>query len=82
MTHPRRSPRVRPTGQMNRSGKIAVGPRAPLIDCTIIDYSAGGACLEVGGQIDLPSRFELFWTSTKKKCRLVWKVGRRVGVAF
>jgi hypothetical protein len=67
---------------MNRSGKIAAGPRAPLIDCTIIDYSAGGACLEVGVQIVLPSRFELFWASTKKKCRLVWKVGRRVGVAF
>jgi hypothetical protein len=82
MIHPRRYARVRPNGQVSRTAKIIVAPRAPIIDCTVVDYAPGGACLEVGGQINVPSRFELLWGSTKKKCRVVWKAGRRMGVAF
>jgi hypothetical protein len=52
-----------------------------MIECTILDYSAGGACLDVG-LIDLPQRFELVWGVTRKRCRKVWKAGRRIGVAF
>ena len=80
-THPRRFARVRPAGQVSRTGKIIVAPRDPMIECTILDYSAGGACLDVG-LIDLPQRFELVWGVTRKKCRKVWKAGRRIGVAF
>jgi len=79
--HPRRFARVRPAGQVSKAGKIIVAQRDPMIDCTILDYSAGGACLDVG-LIDLPQRFELLWGVTKKKCRKVWKAGRRIGVAF
>jgi hypothetical protein len=79
--HPRRFARVRPAGQVSKAGKIIVTPRDPMIDSTILDYSAGGACLDVG-LIDLPLRFELLWGVTKKKCRKVWKAGRRIGVAF
>jgi hypothetical protein len=67
---------------MSKAGKIIVAPREPTIDCTIVDYAAGGACLEVLGSIILPNRFELFWAGTRKKCRVVWKSGRRTGVAF
>ena len=81
MNHPRRFARVRPTGQVSRVGKIIVAPRDPAIDCTIVDYSAGGACLDVGF-VNLPQRFELLWGTTKKKCRVVWKAGRRFGVVF
>ena len=57
------------------------GDADPVIDCTIVDYSAGGACLDVGF-VNLPQRFELLWGTTKKKCRVVWKAGRRFGVVF
>jgi hypothetical protein len=82
MIHPRRYTRVRPTGQVSRVGKIVVSPREPVLDCTVVDYSAGGACLEICGPIALPERFELLWGGTKKKCRVVWKTGRRTGVVF
>jgi hypothetical protein len=82
MIHPRLFARVRPNGQVSRTAKIIVAPRAAAIDCTIVDYSPGGACLEVFGQITLPPRFELLWGATKKKCRVVWKSGKRMGVAF
>jgi hypothetical protein len=67
--HPRRFARVRPTGKMSSVAKVIVGPRAPIIDCSIVDYSAGGACLEVCGQTKLPNRFELLHGGTKKRCR-------------
>ena len=80
--HPRRFARVRPTGRISGVGKLIVGPKDPVIDCRVVDYSPGGACLEVFGQTKLPNRFELLFGSTKKRCRVVWNAGRRLGVAF
>lgn len=80
--HPRRFARVRPRGNVSSVVKVQAGPKAPLIDCTLIDYSAGGACLEVPGQTKLPDRFEMFHGSIRKRCRIVWSKGRRVGVTF
>jgi hypothetical protein len=80
--HPRLFARVRPSGQMSAVAKIMVDARAPLIDCRVVDYSPGGACLEVSGQPKLPNRFELLFGGTRKRCRVVWTAGRRLGVAF
>jgi PilZ domain len=67
---------------MSSTVKIQVGPKLPLIDCKLVDYSAGGACLEIFGQVKLPDRFEMFYGNTRKRCRVVWSKGRRVGVSF
>jgi len=80
--YPRRFTRVRPTGRNSDVAKLIVGPKAPVIECRVVDYSPGGACLEIWGQIKLPNRFELLFGGTKKRCRVVWTVGRRLGVAF
>jgi hypothetical protein len=80
--YPRRFTRVRPTGRISDAAKLIVGPKTPAIDCRVVDYSPGGACLEVSGQIRPPDRFELLFGGAKKRCRVVWSVGRRLGVAF
>jgi hypothetical protein len=36
----------------------------------------------MSGQTRPPNRFELLFGGTKKHCRVVWSVGRRLGVAF
>jgi hypothetical protein len=82
MIYPRRYARVRPNGQMSKVAKIVRGPRDPVIECTVIDYAPGGACLEISAGTALPGRFELLWAGTKKRCRVVWSKGRRSGVAF
>jgi hypothetical protein len=82
VVHPRRFARVRPTGRISDAGKLIVGPKDPVIDCRVVDYSPGGACLEVFGQTKLPNRFELLFGGTRKRCRVVWNAGRRLGVAF
>jgi hypothetical protein len=80
--HPRRFARVRPTSRNSNLAKLIVGPKDPVVECRVVDYSPGGACLEVSGQTKLPNRFELLFGGTKKHCRVVWNAGRRLGVAF
>jgi hypothetical protein len=80
--YPRRFARVRPAGRNSDVAKLIVGPKVPVIECRVVDYSPGGACLEIWGQIKLPNRFELLFGGTKKRCRVVWSAGRRLGVAF
>jgi hypothetical protein len=82
MIHPRRFTRTRPASQLFKTGQIIVSPRDPAIDCTIVDYGAGGASLELSHPAVLPSQFELRWASTSKTCRLIWKAGKRAGVTF
>ena len=80
--HQRRFARVRPTGRDADLAKLIVDPKTPVIDCRVIDYSPGGECIEISGQLKLPDRFELLFGRARKRCRIVWRVGRRLGVAF
>lgn len=82
MQYPRLYARMRPAGRISGKAKIFVGPKAPAIECILIDYSAGGACLHLEKSITLPERFEVLYGTTKKRCRVVWKRGMRVGVSF
>jgi hypothetical protein len=82
MQHPRLYARVRPEGRISKTAKILFGPKTPVIECILVDYSAGGACLQLEKHLPLPERFEVFYGATKKRCRLVWKRGLRIGVAF
>jgi PilZ domain len=74
--------RIAPSGLMSRTGKLIVGPKQTVLTCKVVDYSAGGACLEVNGQDPVPDRFEFLYGSVKKKSRVVWRRGLRFGIAF
>jgi hypothetical protein len=74
--------RVRPASGEAAKAQIIVGPKAPVIACRLVDYSRGGACLEVSPTVTLPERFELLHGGVKKKSRVVWRRGMRIGVAF
>jgi hypothetical protein len=82
MSQPRLYTRVQPGGQMSSGAKIIVAPKSPPIVCRLVDYSAGGACLELFPMVALPDRFELLYGSVRKKCRIAWRRGIRIGVAF
>ena len=56
--YPRKYARVKPAGLVSRQAMIITDPRAPAIPCTLIDYSPGGACVDLGGQVNIPDRFE------------------------
>jgi hypothetical protein len=79
----RRFVRSRPAGLVSRAATIIVDPKKPVITCSVVDLSAGGACLEFNGQHSpLPRRFVLLHGGVKKKCSVVWQTGRRFGVSF
>ena len=79
----RRFTRVRPSGLVSKGAKVYADQKgAALIDCTLIDISTGGACLETVGDAPLGSRLIMMHGGVKKRARLVWKKGRRFGVAF
>ncbi len=78
----RRYSRVRPSGLVSSTATIIVAPNRPTISCTIIDLSAGGACLDLPDPDRLPSRFVLLHGATRKNCLIKWKKFRRIGVQF
>ena len=79
---PRLYQRVRPTSPAASKAQIIVNPRAPPIACTLVDYSPGGACLEIFPMVAVPERFELLHGKVRKRSRIVWRRGIRIGVAF
>ncbi len=74
--------RVRPGTANAAKAQIIVGPKQPAIACRLIDYSPGGACLELFPMVALPERFELLHGGVKKRSRVCWRRGIRIGVAF
>ena len=78
----RRYARVRPSGLVSNAATIIVGPKGQTIGCTIIDLSAGGACLDLPDPDRLPNRFVLVHGATRKSCLIKWKKFRRIGVQF
>ncbi len=69
-------------GPCEHRGKIVVDPKSPVIDCLVMDTSAGGACLEVKPGAVTAKRFDLVYGGLRKKCRVAWVNGRRIGVSF
>ena len=54
------------------------------VSCVLRDLSEVGAALDFGPQNGIPDQFTLIVVPTKKiyLCNVVWRIGRRVGVAF
>jgi hypothetical protein len=74
--------RAAPTGSVTRAGKIFIGPESPMIDCRIINLSAGSACLELPKYYDMPKKFEFIYGSSRKVCYLAWYRGLRLGISY
>ncbi|MGQ0683340.1 PilZ domain-containing protein [Bradyrhizobium sp.] len=65
-----------------KAGSIDLGGGA--IDCSVRNLSDKGAALEVVSQAGIPERFALVIAGDglHRRCRAVWRSGRRIGVAF
>jgi hypothetical protein len=74
--------RIKPSGRVSDQGKIFADARSPIIDCTVIDQSARGACLDIHGNAAIPKRFFFLHGGVKKSCVVLWQKGRRVGVGY
>lgn len=79
MSEKRRSPRRRTL----KGGTIFFGVAAS-VDCTIRNMSETGAALEIESLVGIPDDFTLLIKPEllKRKCRVVWRSGKRIGALF
>ena len=69
---------------LHTTGFLIPAPDAPWIECTIIDVSENGACLDVGA-LAVPKIFGLAFTGggeVLRVCMLIWRQGGRLGARF
>ena len=74
--------RIAPRRRMFKAGTIEFGGSG--MDCTVKNLSDTGAALEILSPLYIPDRFTLFVPSDqlKRRCHIVWRKQRRVGIAF
>lgn len=74
--------RAAPRHRVLKAGTISFG--GSVIDCTIRNLSGTGAALEVVTPLFIPDRFTLIIPSEplKRRCHIVWRKERRIGIAF
>jgi PilZ domain len=78
----RRWVRSSPRGLVPRVAKLILGPKTVPIECYVVDLSAGGACVELKTNHNLPERFEFLHGSTRRHCTLAWTRGFRIGLSY
>lgn len=64
---------------------IYIERNVPLIDCEVLNISDGGARVHAHTGMTLPTHFLLFFDrdgDARRSCRIVWRDGTNVGVAF
>ena len=69
---------------MYKPGFLIPAPDAPWIECTIVEVSDEGVCLEVGA-LAVPKIFGLAFTAggeVLRVCLLIWRRGEMIGARF
>lgn len=66
-----------------KPGSVSFGVAA-IVDCTVLNMSAAGACLEFAFRPVLPKGFSVVIKPEymRRSCRVAWQTGSRVGVEF
>ena len=74
--------RIAPRVRVMKAAKIEYG--GDKYNCTVRDISTTGAALDFSDLIRIPNEFTLILPEDglKLPCRVVWRGGYRVGVAF
>jgi hypothetical protein len=70
--------------RVQRSAKIIVPRRSPVIHCTVQNLTGAGACLKLANTFGLPETFDLTFEHgrTRRACRVIWRTNDKLGVAF
>jgi hypothetical protein len=66
-----------------KPGSVSFGVAA-IVDCTVLNISTAGACLEFAFRPVLPKGFSVIIKPEymRRSCRVAWQKGSRVGVSF
>jgi hypothetical protein len=69
---------------VNKAAKVIFQASCPMLNCTVVDLSIGGACLQFETDYPMPEEFDLTFDAgvTRRACVKRWESTSRVGVAF
>jgi hypothetical protein len=65
--------RIVPRHRVLKSGKIILGKRTSVIDCTIRNFSSTGAAIWLPNAAALPPKFNLLFDNAIRHCIVVWR---------
>jgi hypothetical protein len=67
-----------------KSARILFNQHHSVIDCTVRNLSADGACLNVASSLGIPERFDVMFDAdhSVRPCRMVWHKEKQLGVEF
>jgi PilZ domain len=74
--------RIVPRHKVMLAGKIIVGKRASVIDCTVRNLSSTGAAIELPDAASVPPKFALCFDNAVRHCTVAWRQADRLGVKF
>jgi hypothetical protein len=76
--------RAYPRHRTLKAGRIVFNRHFSVVNCTVRNLSAGGACLEVPSTLGIPDDFDLLIEpeKTARACRVAWKDDHHMGVTF
>ena len=80
--HERGERRISPRHRVLRSGKIILGKRASMTDCTVRNFSSTGAGIWLPDATALPPKFDLLFDNVIRHCFVVWRQADLMGVKF
>lgn len=72
--------RSAPRHRVLKAATISFGGGA--ISCTVRNLSVTGASLEVASPIGIPDSIVLELEGGGRRCRVIWRKGKRIGVRF
>jgi PilZ domain len=73
-----------PRTRVLRNAEIFLSDREAVLHCTLLDLTRFGARLSLASTYKIPESFELTFDNgrTRRKCRVVWRTGTRLGISF
>ena len=82
MTNNRTENRTQTQKRVFRTAQIAVGEKAPKLECAVRDISEQGARLSVSTTFGLPQQFDIIINGQRKRGRSIWRTLTELGVVF
>jgi hypothetical protein len=70
--------------RVSKDATIILHDCSSVFDCTVLNITNLGVCVEVSSSIGIPNAFVLSFdrARTSRQCRVIWKSDKRFGVSF
>ena len=80
MLERRRIPRTR----VLKGAKIILNSSSSLFDCTALNLTTAGSCLQLPSSLGVPISFALSFdhARTRRPCHVIWRTENKLGVSF